>query len=441
MKMYVPKRGFCLLKERIRQILPEKLKEFKEVKEQFGEKKIGEIKVSQVLGGMRGMTGLFYETSKLDAQLGITYRNRDLFKLCEDLKFKGSDEPVPEALLWYLFTGEIPNEHQVDFMIKNVQERSSIPVETESLIYSLPKDLHPMTQLSMGVLSLQRHSHFAKAYRDGVSKTKYWETYYEDSMDLISKLPRLAALIYNNVFKNGQKTPELKSNYHLSQNFSHMLGLDNEAFSNIVSHYLVLHADHEGGNVSAHSVHLVGSALSDPYYSYSAGLNGLAGPLHGLANQEVLRWLLDCQRNLGDHPTDEQLEKYVRETLSSGKVVPGYGHAVLREVDPRYSIQVKIGEKYLPNFELFKLVKQCYKVIPKILQETGKVKNPWPNVDCSSGVLLYHYGLKEFDFYTVMFGVSRAMGTLSMLTWARAYGLPIERPGSVTLDWIKRNVK
>jgi citrate synthase len=113
----------------------------------------------------------------------------------------------------------------------------------------------------------------------------------------------------------------------------------------------------------------------------------------------------------------------------------------LREVDPRYTIQVQIGDQYLPDFELFKLTKQCLRVIPKVLEATGKVKNPWPNVDCSSGVLLYYYGLKEFDFYTVMFGVSRAIGTLTMLTWARAYGLPIERPGSVTLDWIRANVK
>lgn len=441
MKGYIPKRGFCILKDRMRQVIPIKLKELKEVKEQYGEKKIGEIKVSQVLGGMRGLTGLFYETSKLDANKGIMYRNHNLFQLCDELKFRNSEEPLPEALIWYLFTGEVPTAPQVEFMIKNVQQRSKLPKETEEMINSLPKDLHPMTQLSMGVLSMQRHSHFAKAYRDGIGKAKYWEHYYEDSMDLISRLPRLAALIYNNVFKNGKKTPEMNPDLHLSQNFGHMLGLTDPAFHNIISHYLVLHADHEGGNVSAHSVHLVGSALSDAYYSYSAGLNGLAGPLHGLANQEVLRWLLDCQNSLGLNPSDQALEKYVRDTLASGKVVPGYGHAVLREVDPRYTIQVQIGDKFLPNNELFKLVKQCFKVIPKILAETGKVKNPWPNVDCSSGVLLYYYGLKEFDFYTVMFGVSRSIGTLSMLTWARAFGLPIERPGSVTLDWIRQNVK
>jgi citrate synthase len=301
--------------------------------------------------------------------------------------------------------------------------------------------MHPMTQLSMGVLSMQTDSHFAKAYRQGVSKNHYWEHFYEDSLNLISRLPRLAALIYNNTFKNRRPTPNVDDFMHMSQNFSHMLGFNDKGFENLVSHYLVLHSDHEGGNVSAHAVHLVGSALADPYYSYSAGLNGLAGPLHGLANQEVLRWLLDCHHTLGKNPSDEQLEIYVRSTLKAGKVVPGYGHAVLREIDPRYVIQIKIGDKYLPDFDLFKLTKQCLKVIPKVLQEGGKVKNPWPNVDCSSGVLLYYYGLREFDFYTVMFGVSRAMGTLAMLTWARALALPIERPGSVTLDWIKQNAK
>ncbi len=421
-------------------IVPEGIKEFKEIKAKYGSKKMGEITVDQVLGGMRGIPGIFYETSKLNAQKGILYRSHNLFDLCEQLKYKNSVEPLPEALIWYLFTGEVPTEQQVESVIEEVNKRSALPKETEDLIKSLPKDLHPMTQLSIGVLSLQKNSHFAKGYRDGIHKSKYWEPYFEDSLDLISKLPRLAALIYNQTFKDG-KTPDINPNYHMAKNFANMLGLNNEGFENILSHYLVLHADHEGGNVSAHTVHLVGSALSDPYLSFSAGLNGLAGPLHGLANQEVLRWLLDCQSVIGKNPTDADVENYVRKTLASGKVVPGYGHAVLREVDPRYTIQVQIGDKYLPNNELFKLVKQCFRVIPKVLGETGKVKNPWPNVDCSSGVLLYYYGLKEFDFYTVMFGVSRAIGTLSMLTWSRAYGLPIERPGSITLQWIKDNVQ
>lgn len=79
-------------------------------------------------------------------------------------------------------------------------------------------------------------------------------------------------------------------------------------------------SDHEGGNVSAHTTHLVGSALSDPYLSYAAGLNGLAGPLHGLANQEVLLWLIEVQKQVGENATQEEIETFVWDTLSSGRV-------------------------------------------------------------------------------------------------------------------------
>lgn len=92
----------------------------------------------------------------------------------------------------------------------------------------------------------------------------------------------------------------------------------------------LFYSDHEGGNVSAHTCHLVGSALSDPYLSFAAGMNGLAGPLHGLANQECLKFLLDFQAKYGSKWNDHDIRDFVSATLASGKVVPGYGHAVLR---------------------------------------------------------------------------------------------------------------
>jgi citrate synthase len=429
----------CELKQRLREVIPKQIQEFKEVKAKYGDKVVSEVKVSQILGGMRGIPGLFYETSKLDANKGILLRNHNLFDLVKTLKFKDSEEPLPESLLWFLFTGEVPNEKQTENVIEDIHRRNQEIhfQDTERLLNSLPNTIHPMTQLSMAVLSLQQQSKFAHAYRSGISKSEYWAPYYDDSLNLIAVLPRIAAIIYNNVFFNKRPTPKYDFSKNYAENLAHMMGYNSKEIVNYLSHYLVLHSDHEGGNVSAHASSLVSSALSDPYLSYSAGLNGLAGPLHGLANQEVLRWLLDCNEKIGDNPTDEELEAYAKSILDSGKVIPGYGHAVLREVDPRYTIQVHFGDKYMPNDILFKLVKQCFRVIPNVLKATGKVKNPWPNVDCSSGVILHHYGIKEFDFYTVIFGVSRALGVLPTLTCARAYGLPIERPGSVTLDWIK----
>lgn len=128
-------------------------------------------------------------------------------------------------------------------------------------------------------------------------------------------------------------------------------------------------SDHEGGNVSAHTGKLVGSALSDPFLSYAAALNGLAGPLHGLANQEVLVWLTKMQAKIGEDATDEAVKEYVWSTLKGGQVVPGYGHAVLRKTDPRYVAQREFALKHLPNDKLFKLVGQIYNIVPGILLE------------------------------------------------------------------------
>ncbi len=189
--------------------------------------------------------------------------------------------------------------------------------------------------------------------------------------------------------------------------------------------------------MSAHATHLVGSALSDPYLSFTAGMTGLAGPLHGLANQEVLKWLGGVATELGPTPTKEQLTEFVWATLKSGKVVPGYGHAVLRKTDPRYTAQRAFAARHMPEDGLFKLVSMLYEVVPEVLKQTGKVKNPWPNVDAHSGVLLQHYGINEAEFYTVLFGVSRALGVLSQGVWSRALGLPIERPKSLTLDALR----
>jgi len=205
--------------------------------------------------------------------------------------------------------------------------------------------------------------------------------------------------------------------------------------------YLTIHADHEGGNVSAHATHLVGSALSNPYYAFAAAMTGLAGPLHGLANQEVILWIFEMLKKLGTQtPSKEQIEEYVRETISSGRVVPGYGHAVLRKPDPRYMAQREFSLKYLPNDPLMKVVHDLYDVVPPILSTIGKIKNPWPNVDANSGALLYHYGIVEYDFYTVMFGVSRAMGVLAQLVWDRALGLSIERPKSQNVAWLREQI-
>jgi len=440
-------RGFATqstsLVARVGELVPQYRSDFKELKEKYSNEKLGEYTVAQVLGGMRGMIGLLYDTSLLDPQEGIRFRGYSIPEVQEKLPTaEGGNEPLPEALLWLLITGEVPTAEQTKSVTNELHARSKIPSEVKKLINKFDPDLHAMSQLIAAVSLLQKESRFAKAYHTGIKKTDYWQYTLEDSLDLIAKLPEIASLIYRNKYHNGEVAAKYNKNLDYGANFASMLGWEgNNEFYDLLRLYLVIHSDHEGGNVSAHATHLVGSALSDPYLSYAAGMCGLAGPLHGLANQEVLRWLFQFrdQHNLGEKGnwTKKQLEDACLSTLEAGRVIPGFGHAVLRKTDPRYTAQREFALKHLPSDPMFKLVSDLYEVVPGILQKQGKVSNPWPNVDAHSGVLLNYYGLREAEYYTVLFGVSRAIGVLAQLTIDRILGLPLERPKSVTSQWIR----
>lgn len=412
--------------------------EIKDLIKEHGNKVIGEVTLSQVYQGMRGMTGLVTETSLLDSQEGIRFRGYSIPELREKLpKTPGGSEPLPEGLFYLMLIGELPTEEDVNHLSSVWQRRSHVPNHVFASIEALPVSAHPMTQFVVAIMSLQTESQFSKRYAKGMSKKDYWEATFDDAMDLIARLPRIAAYIYRRKYRGGD---HIQPNGLLdwSANFAHMMGYEDEGFKELMRLYMTIHADHEGGNVSAHTTHLVGSALSDPYLSFAAGMNGLAGPLHGLANQEVIKWIYELIEKIGsDKPTKEQIAAYVEQTLKEGKVVPGYGHAVLRKTDPRFTAQMEFGKKHMPDDPLVQTVWNIYEVVPPILNSLGKIKNPWPNVDAHSGALLVHYGMVEYEFYTVLFGVSRALGVLASLCWDRALGMPIERPKSITTNQVK----
>jgi citrate synthase len=412
--------------------------EIKELLKEHGNKKIGEVTLAQAYQGMRGITGLVTETSLLDAQDGIRFRGYSIPELQEKLpKAPGGSEPLPEGLFYLMLVGQLPSEDDVNHLTSVWQRRSHVPSHVFATIDALPLNAHPMTMFVTGVMALQTESNFARKYKEGLAKKDYWEATFDDSMDLIARLPRIAAYVYRRKYKNSE---HIQPNGLLdwSGNFAHMMGFEDERFKELMRLYMVIHADHEGGNVSAHTTHLVGSALSDPYLSYAAGMNGLAGPLHGLANQEVIKWIFEMREKLGTEcPTNEQIAQYVKDTLAAGKVVPGYGHAVLRKTDPRFTAQMEFGKKHMPDDKLVKTVWNIYDTVPPILQSLGKIKNPWPNVDAHSGALLVHFGMVEYEFYTVLFAVSRALGVLTSLCWDRALSFPLERPKSVTTEAVK----
>nr|WP_294907390.1 citrate (Si)-synthase, eukaryotic [uncultured Lacibacter sp.] len=413
--------------------------EIKNILKEHGNKVAGEVTLSQIYQGMRGITGLVTETSLLDSQEGIRFRGYSIPELQQKLPSapKGQ-EPLPEGLFYLMLIGELPTEEEANHITNVWQRRSHVPSHVFDAIDALPLHAHPMTMFVTGVMALQTESNFAKEYARGINKKDYWNPIYDDCMDLIARLPRIAAYVYRRKYKNSE---HIQPNGLLdwAGNLAHMLGYEDEGFMELMRLYMTIHADHEGGNVSAHTTHLVGSALSDPYLSYAAGMNGLAGPLHGLANQEVVKWIFEMQEALGtDEPSKDQIAEYVKKTLSEGKVVPGYGHAVLRKTDPRFTAQMEFGKKHMPDDKLVNTVWNIYEVVPPILQSLGKVKNPWPNVDSHSGALLVHYGMKEYEYYTVLFAVSRALGVMASLLWDRALGFPLERPKSVTTDLVKK---
>ncbi len=397
-----------------------------------GDQKVSDITISQIMGGMRGVTSLWCDTSVVPKDQGLIIRGKPVSELTD----------ITGVQVFYLLlTGDLPNEEELHEFQLALRIRKFVPYYVWEILKAMPKDSHPMTMLSTAVLSMQKESSFARHHDEGIHKSEYWRYTLEDALNLIAKLPAIAAAIYRIRYNKGeliQPDPDMR----LSEDFVHMLGLDSsgEEFLKLMTLFLVAHSDHEGGNVSSFTASIVNSALSDLYYSISAGFNGLAGPLHGLANQEALKWVLEVMKKYNGTPTKEQIEDVVNETLAAGQVIPGYGHAVLRVVDPRFTAFYEFGKVHCPEDPVFKTVVNTFEVVPEVLKRIPKIQNPWPNVDAVTGSLLYHYGLREFSYYTVIFALSRSIGLASQAVMNRALGLPIVRPKSVTTSWLKSQV-
>jgi citrate synthase len=420
------------LKEKLAGIIPKLREERKAILKEHGDKKISDVMVAQAFGGMRGVKGMICDTSVVEPDKGLIIRGKGIL----DLK-----DRLPEEIFWLLLTGDLPSKDELAGLQKDWKKNAEVPKYVWKVLKAMPKTSHPMAMLDTAILAMENESEFRRRYNEGMTKEEYWEPALDDSFTILGTIHTIAAGIYRIKYKKGDLIdPSKKLDW--GADYVKQLGLAPKKgeTAEMMRLYLTLHSDHEGGNVSANTCHTVGSALSDPFYAVSAGLNGLAGPLHGLANQECLNWILQTMEKFGGVPSEQEIRDYAWETLNSGKVIPGYGHAVLRVTDPRFTAFNGFGKKYLSKDPVFQTVDRVFKIVPEVLKEHGKAKNPWPNVDAGSGALLYHYGLKEFEYYTVLFSVSRAMGMLAQLILNRAMGTAITRPKSVSTEWIKKTV-
>ncbi len=426
------------LKEKLYEKIQEQRPRTQRLLQEFGNVVVDKITIAQVIGGMRGVKSLVTDISYLDPNEGIRYRGYTLPEVFEKLpKPKGAEMPYVEGLFYLLLTGDIPNEEEVADVVDEFNKRRILPRYVYDVIDSFPCCSHPMSVFSAAVTTMQRESFFAKKYATGLNKLDYWDPTYEDALNLLAKLPEVATYIYAKLYRDGKR---IQSNPFLDfgANFAHMMGKP-KTYEDVSRMNFIIHADHESGNVSAHTGHLVSSTLADIYLSIASMVNGLAGPLHGLANQEVLRWILEFMDKMnGAEPTDDEVRQYVWDTLHSGMVIPGYGHAVLRKTDPRYTVQREFCQKHMPDDPVFAFVDKLYKIVPDILIEQGKAKNPWPNLDAQTGVIQWHYGIREFDFYTVLFSIGRSIGITANIIWDRALSYPLERPKSLTTDLLEK---
>lgn len=421
-----------VIKEKLAAKLPEWRGRVTKLLDESGDVKVGDVTIAQVYGGMRGVRSLVTDISYVDPNEGIRFRGLTIPEVLAKLpKPNGAEMPYVGGLYYLLLIGELPSEDEALEIEDEWKKRWEIPPFVIDILRAMPSDAHPMMLFSSAILALQHGSVFAQQYQEGMTKGDYWEPMLEDSLNLTAKLPVIASLIYSLKYKNGEFVhPD--DDLDWGGNFGRMMGITSPEYLDLSRLYFIILSDHESGNASAHSTHLAASTLSDIYFAFSAGLNSLSGPLHGLATQESLRWLLEAHEKFNGVPTKEQLRQFAWDTLSSGQVIPGYGHGVLRIPDPRFTAQYNFALKHLPDDEIFQIAKMTRDVVPEVLIEQGKAKNPAPNVDSISGTLQYHYGVKEFDFYTVLFGVGRALGVTANAVWARALGQPIERPKSLT---------
>ena len=417
------------LKESLSKKIPDWRYNYRQLLDEKGDNVTSTVTIEKAYSGMKGVKGMVCDTSSVTADAGLHVRGKHILDLVH-LK--------PEEILYLLLIGDEPDAENLLDLQKELKEKSAVPDYVWDVLDSMPKDSQPMAMFNTAILSMQKESKFAKAYDLVVSKSDYWDTTLEDGLNIIAKLPAIGAAIYRMRFNKGNRI-EAGDSIDWSENFLQMMGFDySDDMLKMMQLYLMLHCDHEGGNVSTFSALTVNSALSDPYYALSAGLNGLAGPLHGLANQNNLKFVLDIIDHYKGVPSNDQLKEFSWDRLNSGKVIPGYGHAVLRCPDPRFTAFMNFGKSHINDSDIFDVVKKLFDIVPDVLKEHGKAKNPWPNVDAASGSLLHHYGIQEFQFYTVLFSMSRSLGIVSQMVLARAMGMPLTRPKSLTYEALKQ---
>jgi citrate synthase len=392
---------------------------------------LGPLRVAQVVGGLRGVTCIICETSTVEPKAGLMIRGKPLSQLAGC---------TPEAVFLLLLTGEMPDTGSLAALSAAISGRPVLPPYVEDVIRAFPQGSHPMALLSAGLMSMQRESEFARSYGT-VPTADLWRPALSDAVRLFSLLPAIASVVYRVTVNSDVRyspAPELDWAGRLAAGLNTAPAVEQAGFADMLRLLAVVQSDHEGANACALAANAVGSALASPFLAVSAGLDALAGPIHGLASEVSFRFIQGIIKEHGQDIGADELRAICSERLDKGFVIPGFGHAVLRSHDPRFTLVHDAAQAHMSDDPVFRVCHLMAEIVPEMLAERGKAKNPWPNIDFISGPVLHHYGLEDPRFFTVVFGISLAIGVVAQYVVNRALGMPIMRPRSISLAGLRQ---
>lgn len=362
--------------------------------------------------GMRGYPVGYCPTSFVDPEKGLFYRG----KLLSDLKDHSS-----EQVMYLLMHGKEASAQELKDFSEQLQHRGHCSQAVIRHIQALPRQGHPMKLFCEALLIL------------GMLESQ--DDYKEDCLNLMAKLPHLVATVLNYHAGWGE-TPAPNSQLSYIENFVEMVrapDVDKKILTEAFRLFNILHFDHGGGNLSVFTGKAVASGLEDMYGSITAAMCALAGPRHGRANQDCLEFVHEIQEQIGPNATEADVEALIRQRLENKQLIFGFGHAVLRKEDPRAAILYAFGEKHFKDHPLIKTALLLRSAGSKVLKENPKISDPYPNVDAISGAVLSAAGFEYPEYFTVLFGLSRAVGIAIQIVYERCVardgkGTPIIRP-------------
>ena len=333
--------------------------------------------------GLENVVALESEICSIDGQKGeLVYRGYEISDLAEHASF--------EEVAHLLWKGELPNQQQLDELNEQLRDARDLSDEIIDLLRQTPADANPMAVLRTAVSAL--------ALYDPAANENSAEANYRKAIRLTAKMPTILAA-YDRLRKGHEPVAPSKEG-SIARDFLYMLNDEEpgDAAEHTFDVCLLLHAEH-GLNASTFTNRVICSTLSDLYSSVSGAIGALKGPLHGGANIEVMKMLLELDES-GRDPAE-----YVRQRLARKERIMGFGHRVYKTFDPRAAIL----RDMLKDLSEEQDDMRWYDAEHEILETMKAEKDLDPNVDFFSAAVYYMLGI-DIDLYTPIFAMSRVAG-------------------------------